>query len=224
MFLTIGNVLSAGALAKAQQTANALTWRDGAITAGAIAKQVKRNQQADLSTSLGKTLSSALLEAISGHEVLRAAARPARFSSLLLSRTPVGGGYGAHVDNALMGHGADRLRTDLSFTLFLSDQDSYKGGALALDLPGGVQSLKPRAGDLVLYPSTLIHEVEPVMAGERLAAVGWIQSEIRSDAHRQILFDLEQVRTALRGQSGKNSEKLLMDKAFANLLREWSDL
>lgn len=224
MFLTIGNVLDAATLEQMPEIAARLDWRDGARTAGAIAKRVKRNEQADLSTGAGKALAGRLMGAISGHSVLRAAARPARFSPLLLSRTGPGGGYGAHVDNALMGTGQSALRTDLSFTLFLSAPEDYEGGALWLDLPGGAQSLKPAAGDMVLYPSTLIHEVETVTSGARLVAVGWIQSEIRSAEQRQILFDLEQVRATLRSRPEAGPELLMLDKAFSNLLRQWVNL
>ena len=161
------------------------------------------------------------MASIARNDILKAAARPAKFSPLLLSRTGVGGGYGAHVDNALMGTGDAALRTDLSFTLFLNAPDAYEGGALALDLPGGVERLKPKAGDMVLYPSTLIHEVSPVTAGERVVAIGWIQSQIRSAQQRQILFDLEQVRATLRAKPDAGAELLMLDKAFSNLLREW---
>ena len=123
-----------------------------------------------------------------------------------------------------MGRGEAGLRTDLSFTLFLSAPEAYEGGALTLDLPGGRQSLKPAAGDMVLYPSSQIHEVETVTKGERLVAVGWIQSQIRSAQQRQIIFDLEQVRATLRAKPGKGDEMLLLDKAISNLLREWADL
>ena len=224
MFLTIGGVLSADNLRTCQQEAGKLEWRDGAATAGASAKQVKRNAQADLSSDAGRKLSSGLLDAIRSNDIVQVAARPRKFSPLLLSKTGKGGGYGAHVDNALMGQGQNRMRSDLSFTLFLSDPHSYEGGELSLDLPAGVQKLKPIAGDMVLYPSTLIHQVEPVTDGERLVAVGWIESEIRNREHRQILFDLEQVRTTLRAKGQASPELLVLDKAISNLLRQWVSL
>lgn len=224
MFLTIGNVLHADKLEIVRNVATKLKWRDGADTAGPTARKVKRNQQADLSDPQGKALHDQLMAAINANTVLQAAARPAKFSRLLLSRTSKDGGYGAHVDNAIMGAGDHKLRTDLSFTLFLSDPEAYEGGALMLDLPGGQQSLKPQAGELVLYPSTLIHAVEPVSAGERLVAVGWIQSQIRHAEQRQILFDLEQVRSTLRAKDGTSPEALMLDKAMSNLLRQWTDI
>lgn len=224
MFLSIGNVLSDDALAKARELAAALVWRDGAITAGHSAREVKRNRQADLSSAKGRACAAYVLEHIKANAILHAAARPAKFSPLLLSKTVIGGGYGAHVDNAIMGAGQNRLRTDLSFTVFLSDPADYEGGALALELPGGTQTVKLKAGDMVIYPTTLIHEVEPVTGGERLVAVGWMQSQIRSAAQRQILFDLEQIRTTLRVKSPASQELLMLDKVISNLLREWAEL
>ena len=222
MFFIIANVLNADELADICAKAVELDWRDGAATAGSVAKRVKRNQQALTNTEAGKSLTARLTHSILASAVFQAAARPAKLSPLLISRTREGGGYGAHVDNAVMGEGAARLRTDLSFTLFLSSPEEYEGGALAMDMPGGVQRVKPAAGDLVLYPSTLIHEVEPVTKGERLAAVAWVQSEVREQERRQILFDLEQVRIAQRvGTPADAPERLVLDKAISNLLRLW---
>lgn len=222
MFQIIADVLSKADLSTVLSHIDQLDWKDGGQTAGHAAVKVKRNQQADLSSVRGKRLKDLLKAAIDGHPVFRAAARPAQYSPLLISRTGEGGGYGAHIDNALMGKGSSRMRTDLSYTLFLSAPDNYEGGALALDLPGGVQLLKPNAGDLVLYPSTLIHEVQTVTNGERLAAVGWVQSDVRDPSHRQILFDLEQVRVTMRARNADRDALIVLDKAFSNLLRLWA--
>lgn len=223
MFFVIANVLNTDELEDARVKASALEWRDGAATAGPVAKRVKRNLQANTGTATGKALTGKLKQAVLASQVFQAAARPAKLSPLLISRTSGGGGYGAHVDNAIMGEGGGRMRTDLSFTLFLSSPDDYEGGALAMDMPGGVQRIKPAAGDLVLYPSTLIHEVEPVTEGERLAAVGWVQSDVREQERRQILFDLEQVRMAQRASTAAEApERLVLDKAISNLLRLWA--
>ncbi|MEL7452695.1 MAG: Fe2+-dependent dioxygenase [Pseudomonadota bacterium] len=225
MFLTVSELLDPDTTAKVQSTCDTLTWRDGRKTAGAQAKAVKQNLQADTTTAAGKTLLEELHARLASNEIVRAAARPKRFSKLLLSRTEVGGGYGPHVDNAIMGSGAGRLRTDISFTLFLSKPETYDGGALMIDLPGGVQSMKPAAGDLVLYPSSSIHWVEPVTAGVRLAAVGWIESLVPDPAQREILFDLENARAALRQSAAQTSPALLtLDKVFSNLLRQWSNM
>ena len=184
---------------------------------------MKHNAQADLSSRTGSKLRKMLKAAISGHPVLRAAAQPKRFSKLLVSRTETGGGYGLHVDNAFMGDGADRIRTDLSFTLFLSDPDTYAGGELSTEHAGLTQALKPPAGDLVLYPSTSLHEVKPVTSGTRLACVGWIESHVRSAEDREILFDLENLRASLAQRHDPQSpEMLTLAKTISNLLRRIS--
>jgi PKHD-type hydroxylase len=155
--------------------------------------------------------------------VIKAAAQPRRFSPLLISKTGVGGHYGAHVDNAVMGKGAARLRTDLSFTLFLSPPSEYDGGELMIHNAGMAQELKGEAGHLVLYPSGSIHEVKPVTRGTRIVSVGWIESLLADAGQRELLFDLENLRTALRQQLPSQSAELLtLDKTIANLLRMWA--
>lgn len=198
-------------------------WRDGKVTAGRIARQVKYNEQADLSGPSGKDLRDQLHKAITGHVVVKAAARPKRLSTIMVSKTAHGGYYGRHVDNALMGEGAARLRTDLSFTLFLTPPDDYKGGELIIHSSMGEQRIKGDAGDMVLYPSSDIHEVTPVTEGERVVAVGWIESVIADGRERALLFDLENLRVSLREVLPTNSVELLtLDKTIANLLRMWA--
>jgi PKHD-type hydroxylase len=200
-----------------------LEWRDGRETAGSVARQVKRNEQAAMDSIAGRRLQEELAALIEDHPVLRAAAQPRRFSPLIISKTAGGGHYGAHVDNALMGRGAQRLRTDLSFTLFLTPPEEYGGGELVVHAAGMTQELKGEAGQLVLYPSASIHEVRPVTRGTRIVCVGWIESLVADQASREMLFDLENLRTALRTQLPAQSVELLtLDKTIANLLRMWA--
>lgn len=223
MILTLGAVLSPDQLKQAREALGQVPWRDGAQTAGAAARAVKSNLQADLSTRIGAALRRDLETAIQSHGILNSAARPARFSPLLISKTGAGGGYGAHVDNAFMGEGAGRLRTDLSFTLFLSEPEDYEGGALVIDAPGSRQEVKLPAGDLVLYPSTSIHAVAPVTAGERLVCVGWIESLIPDPSDRELLLDLENLKVALaKTYDAQSAERLTAQKVFSNLLRRLS--
>ena len=223
--MLIGSILDEETLLDTRDRISELGWRDGRDTAGRTAKRVKNNLQADLSTREGRALSDRLLSHIRTHPVFAAAARPKAFSKLIVSRTENGGGYGDHVDNALMGTGADRLRTDLSFTLFLSDPTQYEGGALEIDTLLGRQSFRPAAGDLVLYPSTSIHRVTPVTSGTRLAAVGWVQSLVRDPSAREVLFDLENLQAHLRARLAPDDPGLLTTaKITSNLIRRWSDL
>ena len=223
MLLTISGVLDAAAVSEAIDLIPSLTWKDGAETAGATARAVKRNEQADLSSRTGATLRDRLKGAVECHPVLKAAAQPRRFSNLLVSRTQAGGGYGLHVDNPFMGEAGARLRTDLSFTLFLSEPGAYEGGELEIETAGFTQSLKLPAGDLVLYPSTSLHRVADVRSGTRLVCVGWIESLVPDAGERELLFDLENLKATLaRSHAPQSPEMLTLSKTISNLLRKFS--
>ena len=178
---TIGEVLDADSL-----------WRDGKATAGGAAKAVKANLQADPQIPAVKGVLKKIQMAIEANTVFKAAAQPSRFARLILSRYQSSMEYGDHVDAAYI----DGVRADISFTLFLSNPDDYDGGELVIDSAGSTDTIKAPAGSLVLYPSTAVHRVEAVKKGERLACVGWVESRIRSQEHRSVLFDLERTLTA----------------------------
>ncbi len=223
MILVIKALEDADHLAAIAERIAMLEWRDGRETAGSVARQVKRNEQGAMNSPAGRALQDELSELVSDNVVVKAAAQPRRFSPVIISRTGVGGKYGAHVDNALMGRGAQRLRTDLSFTLFLTPPGEYEGGELVIHAAGMTQELKGEAGNLVLYPSGSIHEVKPVTKGTRIVCIGWIESTVADPAQREMLFDLENLRTALRQQlPAQSAELLTLDKTMANLLRMWA--
>ncbi|MEL7190766.1 MAG: Fe2+-dependent dioxygenase, partial [Pseudomonadota bacterium] len=160
---------------------------------------------------------------LSENAVLKAASHPRRFSHLLISKTQDGGHYGSHIDNALMGAGAGRMRTDMSFTLFLTPPQDYEGGELVIHTAGIDYTVKGLPGELVLYPSTSIHEVKPVTKGTRIVSVGWIESLIADPTSREMLFDLENLRASLRAKLPAGSPELLtLDKTIANLNRMWA--
>ncbi|MCZ8137371.1 MAG: Fe2+-dependent dioxygenase [Porphyrobacter sp.] len=222
MLLVINAIHDAEHLAALAERIALLDWRDGRETAGAVAREVKRNLQAAMDSTAGRRLADELLPLIAENPVLKAAAQPRRFSPLIISKTADGGHYGPHVDNALMGKGAGRVRTDLSFTLFLTPPDQYEGGELVVHTAGMTQEVKGEAGHLVLYPSGSIHEVRPVTRGERIVCIGWIESMIADGMRREMLFDLENLRSSLRRQLPSQSAELLtLDKTIANLLRMW---
>lgn len=225
MILSIAAIDHAETLAELAAGVEALSWRDGRATAGATARAVKCNSQAVMDDVAGRALRAKLTPIIHDNPVLKAAARPRRFSPVMVSSTAEEGHYGAHVDNALMGTGEGRMRTDLSFTLFLSEPDTYEGGELVVHAAGMTQTIKGKAGELVLYPSSSIHEVRPVTSGRRIVAVGWIESLIRDAAARELLFDLENLRVSLRGSlPGGSAELLTLDKTIANLIRMWAEV
>lgn len=223
MILAIHAIPDPGDLAAFHARIALLDWRDGRETAGAVAREVKRNEQAAMESPPGRALQDEITRILADHPVIRAAAQPRRFSPLLISRTADGGHYGAHVDNALMGKGDKRIRTDLSFTLWLTPPGEYDGGELVIHTAGMTQEVKGEAGHLVLYPSGALHEVKPVTRGTRIVCVGWIESLIADAARREILFDLENLRASLRQQlTAQSAELLTLDKTIANLLRMWA--
>jgi PKHD-type hydroxylase len=215
MLLPIADILTPEDLAAIAGRLVGLAFTDGKATAGSVARAVKANEQATGEDAAA--LRDFLLSAVKRHPLLEAAARPARFGPTLISRYQPGMTYGRHVDNPFM----EGIRSDLSFTLFLSDPETYDGGELALDLPGGTQSIKLPAGCLVLYPSTTIHEVTAVTRGKRLAFVGWIESRVRGADQREALFDLANARAMVSREIVGGEAGLLLQKLEANLLRWW---
>ena len=218
MLLAVEGVLNAAEVATACKTAGSLAFDDGRKTAGRFAREVKANDQAAPSVERDALLGG-VERALAANALFRSAARPRALTPLILSRYRTGQTYGLHVDDALRGG----LRTDLSFTLFLSDPDSYAGGALVIEDRFEARAVKLQAGDLFLYPSTTLHRVEPVTSGERLAVVGWVQSLIRGGAEREVLFDLDQATEALHAAEGKSALFDTLARARSNLLRLWSE-
>jgi len=192
---------------------------DGKRTAGWHAKHVKNNLQAKPNQKVVEAMAARVSEALMANEVFRLAARPRQISPLLFSRYTEGMSYGSHVDAAFM----SGLRTDLSFTVFLSRPEDCEGGELVLDLPHGEQQFKLDAGDMVVYPSTTLHRVAPVASGQRLVCVGWVQSMVRREDQRELLFDLETAQLALFAKEGKSPEFDVLSKSVSNLLRMWAE-
>jgi len=223
MILSIAAIPEAEKLDEIRASLAKLEWQDGRATAGAVASRVKVNEQAVMTNPVGRTVQKMLLPLIIDNPIVTAAVRPAKNSGLLVSKTQDGGHYGAHVDNSLMGKGDGRLRTDISFTLFLSDPSEYEGGELVVQTAGMTQTIKGELGNLVLYPSASIHEVKPVTGGTRIVAVGWIESHIRDCAQRELLFDMQNTRNSLSAKLPADAPELLMiDKSIANLMRMWA--
>jgi len=218
MQIVIADVLAPESLGEIRETLAAMRFEDGARTAGWSARLVKDNEQAGEGATL-RLLRERVGAAIRGHELFALAVRPKVLTPLLFSRYGPGQAYGAHVDNPLI----DGLRTDVSFTLFLSEPEAYGGGELVIESAAGEDALKLPAGHMVVYPSTALHRVAPVTRGERLVAVGWAQSLIRDAGRRELLFDLESARRGLFEQVGKTREFDLLSKCAANLTRLWAE-
>lgn len=223
MSVILQGVLAAEDLARVRAELDRARWLSGKRTAGAAARGVKENLQADGADAAVKALERFVIDALRRHPLFEIAARPLQLSRVLFSRYEPGMTYGAHTDDALMG-GDARLRTDLAFTIFLAERGSYDGGALVVDSALGEQAIALEAGDAILYPAGSIHHVSPVTRGVRLAAVGWIQSSIADAARREILFDLSVTRVRLAEAGVERADLLALDKSISNLIRMWAQV
>lgn len=218
--LSIAEILSAEDVERVRAGLAEVAFQDGRATALGPARKVKNNRQSSSEDDKTRALTAFVRQALERDPTFMAYARPARWSKPMFNAYGVGETYGDHVDKAMMGSVDERLlRTDLSFTVFLSDPDSYDGGELVMDGLDGQRAVKLAAGSVVVYPTTAMHRVEPVTRGERLACVGWVQSLIRRGDERDILFDLARV----RGSLPEGEARLTMDKAIANLTRLWGE-
>ena len=217
MQIVIGNVLSGEELDQLRTALGQAQFADGRDTAGFAARLVKNNLQ--VADRRLETLRALVAERVSGNELFGLAVRPKALTPIMFSRYDPGMQYGSHVDDALM----DGMRTDVSFTLFLSEPDTYDGGELVIESAAGEDAVKLRAGALVAYPSTSLHHVAAVTRGARYAAVGWARSLIRDAARRELLFDLDTARRQMFARDGKTAEFDLIAKSTSNLLRMWME-
>ncbi len=223
MIFSIDNVFSPDEVSEIKQILERAEFVDGKLTAGWHAKLVKNNQQLKAGISQ-KELKAKVRQALSKNALFQTAVRPKSIHSILFSRYEEGMSYDTHVDNALMGNSNGLCRSDISFTLFLNSPQDYQGGELTIEGVQEEQSYKLDPGSAIIYPSTTLHRVNTVTQGTRLVVVGWVQSTIREQSDREILFDLETARRAIFAKSGKTPEFDLVSKSIANLLRKWADV
>ena len=224
MILCIANVLSPADVARIRRALAQADFRDGRETAGWHARTVKNNEQADSRDARVVALRSEVDHAIGQSQLFRMAARPRRRMPVRFSRYADSMEYGNHVDDTVMDGPDGPVRTDVSFTLFLSEPDSYDGGELITDTTAGEQSYKLPAGSMVVYPSSTLHRVAPVTRGERVAAIGWAQSTVRDGARREVLFDLDTARRRMFEREGKTEDFDAVSKSLANLQRMWAEV
>ncbi|MFS8857372.1 Fe2+-dependent dioxygenase [Synechococcus sp. H55.7] len=224
MLLCIGDVLSLAELQQTLAITSDAEFADGALTAGWNARLVKNNRQIPKGFLQHQKIQEIVFAALERNLLFQMAARPKLIHSILISRYEAGMSYGTHTDDALMVDQRQLMRTDISFTLFLSAPEDYEGGALKIESSEGERAYKLPAGALILYPASTLHQVEPVTRGIRYAVVSWVQSLIRDPQEREILFDLETVRLQMFQESGKTRHFDLVSKVYANLLRKWAEL
>ncbi|WP_336995577.1 PKHD-type hydroxylase YbiX [Leclercia sp. UBA7405] len=225
MMYHIPGVLTTDEVAQLRAQLALAPWIDGRATVGNQGAQVKNNQQVDTQSELYQKLQSAVLQAVNQHSLFFAAALPRQISSPLFNRYQQQETYGFHVDGAVRSHPQSGwMRTDLSATLFLCEPESYDGGELVVNDTFGQHSVKLPAGDLILYPASSLHCVTPVTRGVRVASFMWIQSMIRDDKKRAMLFELDRNIQTLRTRHGESEEVLSLLNLYHNLLREWSEI
>lgn len=226
MLIQIPNVLAADTLAYIRQELEQARWEDGRGSAGYLARGVKHNQQLPDQDPLARKLGALILQALDGNPLFTAAALPAKILPPLFNRYATTQTYGRHVDGAIRPFAGTplRVRTDLSATLFLSDPDSYDGGELVVEDTYGPRHVKLAAGDMVLYPGTSVHRVEPVTRGVRLASFFWIQSMVRSDSQRSILFELDRAIQKVATETPNQTALVDLAGVYHNLLRAWADV
>lgn len=227
MLLQIPDVLSQEQVARAHHLlSDTAAWVDGRVTAGYQSAQVKHNAQLPEDHPVARQLGEVILAALQASPLFMSAALPLRVFPPLFNRYAGGQAFGNHVDNAIrqVSGTPHRVRTDLSATLFLSDPESYDGGELLVDDTYGVHRVKLPAGHLVLYPATSLHRVEPVTRGARVASFFWIQSLVRDDADRALMFDLDGAIQRLTVDVPSHPATLQLTGVYHNLLRRWAEL
>lgn len=225
MMIQIPALLSADDLVVCREMLNRAVWQDGRATAGHQAVRVKQNLQLALDDPLGAQLGQLIIERLGQSPLFIAAALPLHVLPPRFNRYEGGGTYGNHIDNALFRRpDSDAyLRTDLSCTLFLSDPEQYDGGELVIADHFGDQRVKLVAGDMILYPGTSLHRVEPVTRGTRLASFFWVQSLVRHQEQRSTLFSMDQAIQNLSRDVPDHDALATLTGVYHNLLRRWSN-
>jgi PKHD-type hydroxylase len=200
-------------------------WVDGRATVGEQGALVKKNRQLAETSPLTVKLGQVVLDALRRNPLFISAALPLRIVPPLFNRYEGGENYGMHVDGAMraLSGSSHPLRTDLSCTLFLCDPEEYEGGDLVVSDTYGMHDVKLPAGDLILYPSSSLHKVEPVTSGTRTCSFFWVQSMVREDAKRGMLFELDTTIQKLRGKQGETEEAIALTSHYHNLLRMWAE-
>jgi PKHD-type hydroxylase len=227
MLVRVPSVLSGDRLAECRRLVTEGQWIDGSASAGVLASQAKNNQEINQLDPTAQRLGEIVVSAMMATAAFQAAALPVRISPPSFSRYVDGQSYGFHNDAAILEFNVSGsrllVRTDLAATLFLSAPEDYEGGELMVEDNFGLTKVKLAAGDMVLYPASSLHKVQPVTRGTRLVSFFWIQSMVRDDTHRRMLYDLDMTIQQLRSSAPGNEAVLKLVNLYHNLLRLWSE-
>ena len=226
MLLTIPDILDADALNRIRQLLADARFQDGTLSAGREAARVKHNEEMVQEADRYSRLNNILMRALVNHPVYQAAVLPHRVAAPYYARYTPGMTYGEHVDDPVMGPAGQRYRSDVSTTVFISDAGDYEGGELVIRGSFGEQRVKGEAGSAVVYPSSSLHQVAPVTAGERLVAVTWAQSMIREPARRELLYAQKgsRARDGLLARDPDGRETAWVSNSYVNLVRMWAEV
>ena len=225
MLLPIADLLTQDQVRHARQLLDAAEWVDGRVTAGHQSARAKDNVQLPESSPAARELRDLVLGALGQSPLFISAALPLQVFPPLFNRYSGGQSFGTHVDNAIrqVTGGPQRIRTDISATLFFTNPDEYEGGELVVEDTYGAQSIKLPAGHMILYPATSLHHVRPVAKGARVASFFWIQSMVRDDGRRTILFDLDVAIQRLNADHPEHPSAVQLTGVYHNLLRQWAE-
>ncbi|OZI22775.1 Fe2+-dependent dioxygenase [Bordetella genomosp. 7] len=226
MLIHIAEVFSAEEAAQIRRRLQEADWVDGRATAGHQSAQVKRNRQLPEQHPLAQELGNQILQRLSANNLFMSAALPCKIFPPLFNRYEGGEAFGYHVDNAVRAvpGSSERVRTDLSATLFFSDPASYDGGELVVDDTYGPRAVKLPAGHMVLYPGTSLHKVNPVTRGARISAFFWMQSLVREDSQRALLLDMDVAIQRLNQDAAGHPSIVQLTGVYHNLLRRWAEV
>jgi len=226
MLIEVPELLSGDEVAQFRAALASANWGDGKVTAGYQAAQVKNNLQLTEDHPVARELGEIILSKLTGNPLFRSAALPLKVFPPLFNRYEGGGNFGMHIDSAVRYTSLPpyRVRTDVSATLFLSSPDEYDGGELTVEDTYGAHRVKLPAGHMILYPSSSLHAVSPVMRGARIAAFFWTQSMVRDDGRRAMLFDMDNAIQQLAKDVPGHPSAVQLTGVYHNLLRAWADL
>lgn len=227
MLIEIPEVLCLAELKQVRELLTDAPWADGRITAGTQSAQVKNNWQLPEQTEQSHAARAIVLDALNRNPLFLSAALPKKIFPPLFNRyAGEQNTFGNHIDNAIRQCqiSGQRVRTDLSATLFLADPDSYEGGELVIEDTYGEHAVKLAAGDMLLYPGSSLHRVEPVTRGARLASFFWLESMVRETERRRLLFEMDMAILQLRNTQGDSAPTVNLTGCYHNLLRMWADV
>ncbi len=225
MLISIPDVLTAEQVAQGRQVLEVADWVDGRVTAGHQGARVKDNQQIPAEHPAARQVGEVILRALGQNPLFMSAALPLHVMPPFFNRYSGGQHFGTHVDGAIRQlPNGQRLRTDLSATLFFAAPDEYDGGELCVEDTYGVKKVKLPPGHLILYPATSLHHVTPVTRGTRLSAFFWLQSMVRDDGQRSLLFDLDLAIQRLSADHPDHPSAVQLTNVYHNLLRQWAEM